>query len=427
MSLLPRRTRTTPTRATRTKGRHVNATYLRGQPINVVKTFFDINPLTQVGTPGNPDVVTFTTLDPNNVTTDYVFGIDPQVANPQLGVFLLSLPPESPVGAWKWRCAGTGSGIVDAEEGAFDIIESGVLTPDAPTVPVTGPCSAWINGDDVANGGPPLPGIGSDTYLLDDVAYDASYILYEASGRQFPGVCTRYVRPCRQTCACFGFSPSLGLGPWYWTSAWWGGVGTWIWRNECGDSCGCGSESYISLAGYPVREILQVKIDGTVLPQYDPDSGLENWRLDNRRKLLRMDQFTTDPFVVGTLSQWPICQDLALPDTQPGTYSVTYTYGTDVPNLGRQAAIQLARELWKAFNGGKCDLPTRTTRVVRAGVTIDRIVPLADMLRTGTTGLFAIDMFIGVTNPTGMRRRPAVFSPDAQPYAKSVGQTSTGY
>lgn len=406
----------------------MNVTYLRGQPINVVKTFFDIDPLLGTGTPGDPDVVTFTTLDPNGVTASYVYGVDPQVGNPQVGVFLLSLPPESPVGAWKWRCAGTGTGIVNAEEGAFDIIESSVLNPDQPDVAVTGPCSSWINGDDVANGGPALPGIGSDTYLLDDVAYDASYILYEASGRQFPGVCTRYVRPCRQTCACFGFSPSLGLGPWYWTSAWWGGVGTWMWRNECGDQCGCGSESYIELAGYPVREILQVKLNGSVLPQYDPDTGQENWRLDGRRRLLYMDSFTEDangnPVVIQ--NQWPLCQDLALPDSQQGTYSVTYTWGSDVPGIGRQAAISLARELWKFVNTGKCDLPARATRVTRGNMTIDRVIPFAQMLRQGNTGLLPIDMFIGAVNPTGMRRRPAVFSPDLQPYARRVGQTPTG-
>jgi hypothetical protein len=396
----------------------MNSVYLRGQPINVIKRFFDIDPLTNTGPPENPDVVTFTTLDPDGVAAEYVFGISPIVSNPQVGVFLLALPPESPVGGWKWRCAGTGSGVVDAEEGAFDVIESGVLNPDQPSVPVTGPCSAWINGDDVAAQGIQLDGIGSDSWMLDDVAYDASYLLYEASGRQFPGVCTRTVRPCADSCSCFGFSPSLGLGPWYWTAAWFGGVGSWAWRNECGDTCGCGNYSYLRLAGYPVREVLQVKIDGTVLPEFDLSTGAQNWRLDGRKNLVRM----SDPGPPVIERSWPICQDLSLPDTQPGTYSVSYSFGTDVPSLGRIAAVQLARELWKAINTGKCDLPNRATRVVRQGITIDRIVPLAEQLRTGATGLMAVDMFIGATNPIGMRRRPAVFSPDLQQYGRKVGQ-----
>lgn len=399
--------------------------YQRGQAINLVNRFWTIDPLTTFGTLANPSTVTFEVLDPNNVTTTYVYGVDGNVTNPSVGIFVCTLTPPLPTGTYRYRCEGTGK-VDAASEDFFDIEASGVLSPAGPNVAVSGPCSSWINGDDVAAGGFDVKsGVGIDHFLLDDVAYDASSLLYEASGRQFPGVCTRTVRPGTDPAAGFGWAPSLGLGPWYWVSAGsWGSVGpggtaTWYWINETGDTYNCGLLSTVPLGGYPVREILAVKIDNVAIPEFDPDLGYRNWRLDNRRDLVRMSIPNGDN---PTPRWWPACQDLSLDDDQPGTFSVQYTWGADVPNLGRQAAAQLARELWNAENNQPCQLPNKVTKITRQGITMDRVVAMADQIRAGATGLQLVDAFIAMVNPTKMRRRPAVYSPDVRQLSRKVGQ-----
>lgn len=391
--------------------------YQRGTAINLVQDFWTIDPITLVSTPADPTTVVFKILSPDGVTTTYTFGPDANVTNPAVGTFVCALDPQLPVGTYRYRCDGTGA-VVASSEDQFEVIESGVLPPDPSTVATAGPCSSWINGDDVAACGPEL-GVGSDHWLLDDVAYMASYLLFELSGRQYPGVCQRTVRPCRDTCGCWGASTSSGISPLYW----WGlssyaGTYGWGWWSEGGDTCGCGTNSYVKLAGYPVRDVSEVKIDGAVLPEIDVATGAPNYRLDGRRNLIRMSTPGTPPVA----NAWPACQDLSLEDDQPGTFAITYTWGMDVPALGQRAATQLARELFQACSGETCALPTKVTKIARQGIAMERVVPMADLLRSGSTGLQLVDAFIAASNPTKMRRRPAVWSPDVQEYARKVGQ-----
>ena len=69
-----------------------------------------------------------------------------------------------------------------------------------------------------------------------------------------------------------------------------------------------------------------------------------------------------------------------------------------------------------ACKGGACRLPSRVVQVVRQGVTIQRATPLASYLVAGATGLELVDAFIAGYG--GLRRRPAVWSPDVQPFAR---------
>lgn len=268
-------------------------------------------------------------------------------------------------------------------------------------------CGAWITGADVAACGPDDLGVGSDFALLDDAAYDASVILNELSGRQFPGDCVRTVRPCREGCGCWaGWGYGTGIGPWpQWGWGYDSVTGYWSWIDGDANRCGCGSDSQITLAGWPVGAILEVKIDGAVL---DP----AGYRLDERRKLVRLDTPATaeDPVV---RNRWPRCQNITLPDTEPGTWSVTYQWGGGPPSLGRMAAAQLARELWKACQPGMtCALPSKVVKVVKQGVTYERVTTTANLFRTGATGLSLVDAFVATVNPTGKRRRNVVWTPD---------------
>ncbi len=277
-----------------------------------------------------------------------------------------------------------------------------------------GPCQPWIDGAAVAEYDPNL-GVGSDTHLLDGVADAASQLLFELSGRQYPGSCERVVRPCRQACSCWG-ETSAGLAPWFWSTMPWTSGGAaglgWGWYNDCGDTCGCGTASYIRLAGVPVTSVTEILIGGEVV---DPST----YRLDGQN-IIRLADLSTDP---PTPEWWPVCQDLSLPPTEPGTYQVTYEWGIAPSLLGQMAAAQLAAELWKASpaNQGECRLPQRVTRVVRQGITFDKIVSTADLLRSGMTGLQLVDSFLSMVNPQKARMRSAVFSPDQGYFPRETG------
>jgi len=264
-----------------------------------------------------------------------------------------------------------------------------------------------------------LTGSDADAALLDSAAIEASMALYEFSGRQFGGLCDSGPRrPCQQSGAgCWSnIGPPVGSW-WYWT---WGTSGSapgigWAWRNESGALCGCSPLSSVKLAGYPVREIIEVKIGGTVLDPLD-ENGNPNYELRDWRELVRMD----DP-VTGYKRLWPSCQNLALDDTQPGTFSVTYRWGVSPPELGRRAAAQLACQLLLAcpgVGGADCQIPEGVTRIERQGLTVDRQLLAGFLDPTKPTGLVALDLFIAAYGGTPRKRAGAVFSPDVQQYAR---------
>lgn len=290
-----------------------------------------------------------------------------------------------------------------------------VVVPPTPIEggPTLGPCTAWCTGEDVAlcRGDT----TASDFALYDDVAVQASMLLYEVTGHQFSGVCTRTARPCRTGCGCWTSWIPAGVALPVYAFGYWGGAG-WGWGDESGVYCGCQPLSRVKLSGYPVREIVEVKIDGAVLDELDVD-GNPNYRLDGWRWLTRMA--SPGPPVVAR--RWPGCQNLALDDSEVGTFSVAYRYGIDPPPLGVQAAASLASELFNACDdGAECKLPSRVTRIVRQGVTYDRVAAAAAALREGASGLPLVDAFIA-GYPMKGTRRPAVWSPDVPGFARTVG------
>ena len=274
-------------------------------------------------------------------------------------------------------------------------------------------CTDWITADDVAA----CCSIedATSSAIFDSAAVAAQELLFELSGRIFPGICETTDRPCSDWCVCpwqvlsrghIIWNP-MGIDPLY----------GWGWWSCNGDQCGCRPLSRALLAGQPL-EVSEVKIDGVVV---DPAT----YRLDQRRWLTRVNDLSAPD----TALTWPGCQNLALPDTEHGTWSVTYTYGEDQPQAAINAATELACQIYKACNGQECQLPTGTTRVARTGVTIERPAFLSFGWQKGgrtipkgwNTGMPAVDMFLNAYNPSGLSRRPVFWAPGRPRYAVHVG------
>lgn len=270
-----------------------------------------------------------------------------------------------------------------------------------------GPCSPWVTGEDVLAFIPDVPDPPS-AGDLDPYAVMASELLYELSARQFAGVCEVTVRPCRLGCGCWGDSWGILDSSWFWGYGSMGWGYGWGWWDANGTSCGCGCDERLLLSGYPVISITEVVVGADVI---DP-SGYE---LQAERYLQRLFDASTDP---PTPRFWPQCQNLSVPLGQPSTWSVTYSFGVEPPVLGAQAATEMAWQLWLAqHNPGECMLPTGVTRVVRQGVTIERVLPMFGRDEAGRirgSGLVVTDAFLAAYNPNGSRRRPAVWSPDVK-------------
>lgn len=346
-------------------------------------------------------------IDNDNVT---VFGptaagiIENSIGGTPTGIYTAELIAPATLGQYS---------IVWSPDGSFDqgnvtIEDLVVLTAEAAAADLPpiespddsalyGPCATWVAVEDVeacCQISLETSGVELDE-LLGQAAASASQILYELSGRQFSGLCQREVRPCRTGCTC-GYQV-LSRGH---IVAWDG----FSWLCDERTPCGCQPLSQIKLSGYPIRTLVEVKIDGDVLVP-------STYRLDGKRWLTRIDG-----------SNWPSCQSLDLPDTEDGTFSVTYTYGQTPPQMGVDAAGALACEIYKSCQGLECALPVGATRITRQGITIERTFFSRDAtLGVWRTGIPAVDAFLTAVNPYGLRRRPTFWSPSNPRYPKSVG------
>lgn len=367
-------------------------------------------------TPEDPATLIFRVRKPDATLTTYTYGTDPQVTRLATGLYECDLGVPALAGQYHYE--GVTTNPDSTSPGEFFVMPSSVDAPAEAPGPVMGPCRTWINGEDIVNCAGFDPAV--DTQLLDAVAVEASQLLWELSGRQFTGTCDPVtVRPTRPS-GCNHWWGDFAYGGYTWV--WLDSMGAWAWTSENGDILtGCGSLSRVKLNGYPVREITEVKIDGAVLDT-TYDDGAPTYRLDGWRWLTRMN----DPAQLQLQKAWPACQNLALNDDQPGTFSVTYRYGVDPPASGISAAIQLACQLALAGSGKPCQLPIGTTKIVKTGVTIERgvLTSWARDPKTGAwmTGLALVDAFLNTWNRRGLRRRPAVLSPDTQAFAQRLGE-----
>lgn len=135
----------------------------------------------------------------------------------------------------------------------------------------------------------------------------------------------------------------------------------------------------------PVNRVTEVKVDGVVLAPAD-------WRIDNNHRLVWQGAGDC-PF--------PSSQDINLPDTAPGTMSVTYLNAYPVDMLGAHAVSVLALEYAKALTDTKCRLPKGVTAVVRQGVSYEIN---SGAFPDGFTGIQNVDAYIALWNPLGGKR-----------------------
>lgn len=196
------------------------------------------------------------------------------------------------------------------------------------------------------------------------------------------GACPITIRPCAPVSACGcsgGWRPYLHDG---------------VWVNGC---CGtpCKPLSEVDIPG-PVGYIDSVKVNGVELDLWGGD-----FRLDNGH-LLVWQGTGPSPFLE--------TQDLNKPDTEPGTWSITYSRSYPVGPEARLAVAYLAMEFAKACKPrGKCELPRGVTSVVRNGVSFSVD---ATLFPGGLTGIDIVDAFILQWAPAGAPLRTAeVFDP----------------
>lgn len=258
-----------------------------------------------------------------------------------------------------------------------------------------GPCDTWpiYWTCDLDTLNPAVTGLAVST---------ATEVLWGLTGMRF-GLCNVTLRPCARSCDDGSFYDDFGP-PWasgsYPRPALIGGLWYNLTCGSCAGSCSCTEVSEFVLPA-PVHEIIEIKIDGTPMV-----SGA--YRLDNNRIVVRTDG-----------DRWPRCNDLSLEDTEPGTWSVTATFGEVVPEGAKLAMGQLACEIAKAAAGGDCKLPAGLQQLVRQGVTIS-YPDVGELFRQGRTGLYLVDMFVSTWNPYGLRQRSRVYNVD-RPTVRRAG------
>jgi hypothetical protein len=238
--------------------------------------------------------------------------------------------------------------------------------------------------------------IDSDEWaLLDDSVKERSKALATNTLRRLTGYrvggCPITVRPCKLDCSnAWAYNyPWSGFS---WFQPWINGAGQWVNACRCKGTCSCTELCDVELPG-PVGEVYEVKVDGEVIDE-------ANYRMFGTR-LTWINPDEDCP--------WPTCQNLALDDTEEGTFSVTYLNGFKVDGLGAYAAGVLTWEYAQACTNGQCRFPASVTAITRSGVSYE-ITPGA--FPDGFTGIREVDAYIALWNPQGIQRSTTVWTPD---------------
>lgn len=279
-------------------------------------------------------------------------------------------------------------------------------------MPRVGACSPWVTGEDVstltsvqvalanlAKQKLPVPTAEELSLMCAESAMGATSVLYELSGRKYTGNCGPVtVRPVARPREA---DQGLWATSYGWASSW-GFCGSYGAYTGTASHYGCSQPPEITLGAYPVTSIVQVLIDGVVIPA-------DEYELRDFRTLIRMRP--TASFSPTQRWGWPTCQINDMPDSQPGTFSVTYMFGQAPPAMGVIAARKLAEFLLLPQLGDATHYPTRVTSISRQGISAS-VVDVMDILKTGALGIYEVDAFILSTNPHKNQQQARAWSPD---------------
>jgi hypothetical protein len=118
--------------------------------------------------------------------------------------------------------------------------------------------------------------------------------------------------------------------------------------------------------------------------------------------------------VVTQVSLSPAGTYIAFPRYLAGKYAeLTLEVGQNPPQMARDAAAALAAEMlrsdsrYEALGAGDFRQSARVTSVTRQGVTFTYADPTS-LMQNNMTGVYAVDLFLRATNPTGARFQPKV-------------------
>lgn len=284
-----------------------------------------------------------------------------------------------------------------------------------------GACSPWINGTDVQA----LPLVNAAITKLEsnaakptgftlsgdqvnaicaEAASAATEVLYDLSGKVFTGECGPVtIRPLARPADVDQRTWLSDGGAW---GAYGGAVGSCVWYGMGAGGVvnhfGLSSIPSIPLPNFPVNRITQVMIDGTVIP---PDE----YELRDNRNLVRLR--TSASAVPTARYGWPTAQIEDLPDTDEGTFSVSYTFGQDPGDMGRLACKKLAEVLALPQFGDPNHYPARVTQITRQGVTA-AVADVMDAIKSGELGIWEVSAWLQAVNPKKADRQGLVWSPD---------------
>ena len=151
----------------------------------------------------------------------------------------------------------------------------------------------------------------------------------------------------------------------------------------CAEGCGCPEQDYVLLDA-PVGRIDEVVVRGERVPA-------TSYRVEDGNRLVRTDGLG-----------WPPCVG--------SEFTVTYLNAYPVDIIGAHIGGLLAEEFVKALTGAKgCRLPKGVRSVARAGISYEIS---EDLYEGGRTGITEVDTWVRQWNPSGLRVRPMVYSPD---------------
>ena len=219
----------------------------------------------------------------------------------------------------------------------------------------------WITSDDLAQ---PL------SVYAPDAAEAASWVLYNLSGQKYAGIGT--------------------------TTEWYGYDHLNCWCNS--------SLAELTLHAHGIFPVLRSGSPTQVRLRHKP--------------VISIERVTTPEGDLTPEIDYLLANDAYLVRPNRGTWNldcgieVEYTYGTLAPAMGRQAAIALGNQFVLAYEGSdNCTLPDRVTSISRQGVSLTVLDP-QDFLKDGRTGIYEVDLFLAVANPSKALKRAKVFSPD---------------